>query len=109
MVPRPDHRGRSPLLPRLLTAGRQVDKVQKLPEVRAVERGQVLRLCRCGQCASLPDAAAACTHLLELTVGRERHLLLCRCGRSAKLPFCDGSHAPAALGLKERWRSFSGR
>jgi len=79
-----------------------------LPEVRRVEPGQALRLCRCGQCASLPDAAATCTNLLELTVGRERHLLLCRCGLSAELPFCDGSHAPAAAGLKERWRHFIG-
>jgi CDGSH-type Zn-finger protein len=79
-----------------------------LPEVRAVEPGQVLRLCRCGSCASLPDAAADCAEVLELTVGRERHLLLCRCGLSARLPFCDGSHAPAAPGLKERWRRFTG-
>jgi len=80
-----------------------------LPEVRAVEPGQLLRLCRCGQCASLPDAAVDCADVLELAVGRERHLLLCRCGRSQRLPFCDGSHAPSAPGLKERWRRFVGR
>ncbi|MFR0691698.1 CDGSH iron-sulfur domain-containing protein [Enterobacterales bacterium AE_CKDN230030158-1A_HGKHYDSX7] len=80
-----------------------------LPEVRAVEAGQVLHLCRCGHCACLPDAAGDCPARLELTVGRERHLLLCRCGRSAKLPFCDGTHAPAVPGLRERWRRFSGR
>ncbi|MCP1623012.1 CDGSH iron-sulfur domain-containing protein [Pseudomonas nitroreducens] len=82
---------------------------ERLPLVRPVAPGQVLRLCRCGQCASLPDAAASCADALELTVGRERHLLLCRCGLSAKLPFCDGSHAPRAPGLKERWRLFTGR
>ncbi|WP_447755883.1 CDGSH iron-sulfur domain-containing protein [Pseudomonas nicosulfuronedens] len=80
-----------------------------LPEVRAVEPGQVLRLCRCGQCASLPDAAADCADVLELTIRRERHLLLCRCGRSAKMPHCDGSHTPVAQGLVGRWRRFSGR
>ncbi len=82
---------------------------QRLPEVRAVEPEQVLRLCRCGRCASLPDAAADCVHVLELTVERERYLLLCRCGRSTSLPYCDGSHAPEASGLKVRWRRFMGR
>jgi CDGSH-type Zn-finger protein len=82
---------------------------ERLPEVRAVEPGQVLHLCRCGQCACLPDAAADCADVLEFRVGRERHLLLCRCGRSAKLPHCDGSHAPATPGLKERWRRFTGK
>ncbi|MFV3367420.1 CDGSH iron-sulfur domain-containing protein [Pseudomonas sp. NY15435] len=86
-----------------------MDDLQKLPEVRTVEPGQVLRLCRCGRCACLPDADADCADALKLTVGRERHLLLCRCGLSAGLPFCDGSHAPAAPGLKERWRRFTGR
>ncbi|WP_259756889.1 CDGSH iron-sulfur domain-containing protein [Pseudomonas sp. GCEP-101] len=80
-----------------------------MPEVRAVQPGQVLRLCRCGQCVTLPDAGVECVDALELTVSRERHLLLCRCGRSATLPYCDGSHAPAAPGLKERWRRFTGR
>jgi len=42
---------------------------ERLPEVRSVEPGQVLRLCRCGQCASLPDATDACSYMLELTVG----------------------------------------
>ncbi|MFJ3048910.1 MULTISPECIES: CDGSH iron-sulfur domain-containing protein [Pseudomonas nitroreducens/multiresinivorans group] len=73
-----------------------------LPEVRPVTSGQVLRLCRCGRCACLPDAAADCPDVFELTVARQRHLLLCRCGRSTELPYCDGrSHAAG-----ERW--FSG-
>nr|WP_279381577.1 CDGSH iron-sulfur domain-containing protein [Pseudomonas sp. 30_B] len=80
-----------------------------LPEVRPVEPGQILRLCGCGRCTSLPDAAGDCTRALDLTVGRERHLLLCRCGRSASLPYCDGSHAPETPGLKARWRRFMGR
>ncbi|QRY82527.1 CDGSH iron-sulfur domain-containing protein [Pseudomonas sp. PDNC002] len=80
-----------------------------IPEVRAVEPGQTLRLCRCGRCPSLPDAADDCVAALELQVGRERHLLLCRCGRSERLPFCDGSHAPAATSLKDCWRHFRGR
>ncbi|WP_315810458.1 CDGSH iron-sulfur domain-containing protein [Pseudomonas sp. C9-3] len=64
-----------------------------LPEVRPVTSGQVLRLCRCGHCASLPDANEQCPDALELTVKRERYLLLCRCGRSAELPYCDGQHS----------------
>ncbi|WP_416311761.1 CDGSH iron-sulfur domain-containing protein [Pseudomonas sp. W03] len=80
-----------------------------LPEVRSVEPGQRLRLCRCGRCLCLPDAAEGCVDTLELSVGRERHLLLCRCGRSANLPYCDGSHAPDAPGLRARWQRFMGR
>ncbi|WP_236620487.1 CDGSH iron-sulfur domain-containing protein [Pseudomonas sp. ATCC 13867] len=82
---------------------------QMLPEVRSVAPGQVLRLCRCGQCASRPDAAEGCADALDMTVGRERYLSLCRCGRSASLPHCDGAHAPEASGLKARWQRFMGR
>jgi CDGSH-type Zn-finger protein len=80
----------------------------RLPEVRSVEPGDTLLLCRCGQSAQLPDCPAGCAKGLSLKVARARHLLLCCCGRSARLPWCDGSHAPTAPGLREKWRRFSG-
>ncbi|WP_187807504.1 CDGSH iron-sulfur domain-containing protein [Aquipseudomonas alcaligenes] len=78
-----------------------------LPEVRRVQPGETLLLCRCGRSPALPDCSPACTHGLQLQVVREQHLLLCRCGQSQRLPYCDGSHNPPANGLKARWRRFT--
>ncbi|MBM7059948.1 CDGSH iron-sulfur domain-containing protein [Pseudomonas sp. UL073] len=77
-----------------------------LPEVRLVQPGDVLRLCRCGRSAQRPDCPADCAQALQLTIRREQRLLLCRCGRSAQLPYCDGSHAPPASGWRAKWRRF---
>lgn len=80
-----------------------------LPDVRRVAPGDCLRLCRCGRSPRLPDCPADCPDGLSLAVRRAQYLLLCRCGRSARLPYCDGSHAPAAPSLAEKWRRFCGR
>ncbi|MED5606880.1 MULTISPECIES: CDGSH iron-sulfur domain-containing protein [Pseudomonas] len=80
-----------------------------LPEVRHVEAGQALRLCRCGRSPTLPDCPADCARALAWVAPREQFLLLCRCGRSADLPYCDGSHAPPTEGWAGRWRRFIGK
>ncbi|PAU65375.1 hypothetical protein BZL41_06805 [Pseudomonas sp. PIC25] len=77
-----------------------------LPEVRQVEPGDSLCLCRCGHSPILPDCPPHCVDGRRLVVTRSRLLLLCRCGRSRSLPYCDGSHSPAALGLKAKWKRF---
>lgn len=79
---------------------------QPLPEVRLVQAGDVLRLCRCGRAPALPDCPADCQAGVLIEVRREQRLLLCRCGRSARLPYCDGSHSPPAPGWRAKWRRF---
>ncbi|WP_263145395.1 CDGSH iron-sulfur domain-containing protein [Pseudomonas alcaligenes] len=74
--------------------------------MRAVRPGQSLRLCTCGRSPEGPDCPATCEAGLELRVRRQGYLSLCRCGRSADLPYCDGSHAPATVSWRERWRRF---
>ncbi|MHA6494244.1 CDGSH iron-sulfur domain-containing protein [Pseudomonas borbori] len=77
-----------------------------LPEVRQVQPGDSLLLCRCGRSPRLPDCLAPCADGCELRPVRPQLLLLCRCAKSARLPYCDGSHAPPASGFKDRWRRF---
>ncbi|WP_338135410.1 MULTISPECIES: CDGSH iron-sulfur domain-containing protein [Pseudomonadaceae] len=77
-----------------------------LPEVRQVEPGVRLLLCRCGHSPRLPDCPLDCRQGLAFQAERPRILLLCRCGRSRRLPWCDGSHAPETVGFKARWRRF---
>ncbi|MDF3932619.1 CDGSH iron-sulfur domain-containing protein [Pseudomonas citronellolis] len=84
-------------------------ELEILPEVRLVQAGERLRLCRCGRSPDLPDCPADCAQALELVVPREQRLLLCRCGRSASLPYCDGKHAPPTEGWAGRWRRFVGK
>ncbi|MDU9412471.1 CDGSH iron-sulfur domain-containing protein [Pseudomonas sp. zfem005] len=77
-----------------------------LPEVRRVEPGATLLLCRCGHSPRLPDCPSDCRQGLSLYIERQQLLILCRCGLSRRLPYCDGSHAPAAPSLKDKWRRF---
>jgi CDGSH-type Zn-finger protein len=76
------------------------------PLVRRVMPGDQLRLCHCGQSATLPDCPAACPQSLQIDVQREQLLLLCHCGLSLNLPYCDGRHAGSGQSLAERWRRF---
>ncbi len=74
-----------------------------LPEVRQIEPGAPLLLCRCGRSPTLPDCPVGCTQGLALLPSRRMHLILCRCGRSKQLPYCDGRHqAVAAKGWSLR-------
>jgi CDGSH-type Zn-finger protein len=77
-----------------------------LPEVRQVEPGATLLLCRCGRSPQLPDCSPGCSHGLRLEPVQQQLLLLCRCARSRHLPYCDGSHNPPVQGFRERWRRF---
>ncbi|MEK1905468.1 MAG: CDGSH iron-sulfur domain-containing protein [Pseudomonas sp.] len=78
-----------------------------LPEVRQVQPGETLLLCRCGRSPKLPDCPSGCPDGLRLEPLREQRLLLCRCGQSQRLPYCDGSHNPPAEGIRARWRRFT--
>jgi CDGSH-type Zn-finger protein len=77
-----------------------------LPEVRQVNPGETLLLCRCGRSPALPDCSAGCAEGLRLEPVRQQFLILCRCGRSQRLPYCDGSHNPSVDGLRARWQRF---